>query len=71
VTYYWEHLGLLGDAGYRARWEKKRAEYLAAGIRSNDEGGGPEGILIETRDDPKGGFDATAIARLIDDVLLG
>lgn len=71
VTYYWEHLGLLGDPDYRARWERKQAEYFAAGIRSHKEGGGPEGTLIETRDDPKGGLDAAAIAQLIDDVLLG
>ena len=70
VTYYWEHLGLLGDPGYRARWERKLAEYGAAGILSHEEGGGPEGTLIETCDDPRGGLDAAAIAQLIDDVLL-
>jgi hypothetical protein len=58
VTYYWEHLGLLDDPGYRARWERKRAEYLAAGIRPYEGDGGPEGTLIETRDDPGGGLDA-------------
>jgi hypothetical protein len=71
VTYYWEHLGLLDDPGYRTRWERKRAEYFAAGIRAHKEGGGPEGTLIETRDDPRGGLDAAAIAQLIGDVLLG
>jgi len=71
VTYYWEHLGLLHDPGYRARWERKRAEYFEAGIRPHGDGGGPEGTLIETRDDPYGGLDAGHIAELIDDVLLG
>lgn len=71
VTYYWEHLGLLDDPGYRARWERKRAEYLAAGIRPHENGGGPEGTLIETRDDPGGGLDAGRIAKLIDEVVLG
>jgi hypothetical protein len=71
VTYYWEHLGLLNDPGYRARWERKRAEYFAAGIQSHEAGGGPEGTLIETRDDPRGGLDAAALAELIDQVLLG
>ena len=33
VTFYWEHLGMLADPGYRARWERKRAEYVEAGIR--------------------------------------
>jgi len=71
VTFYWEHLGMLDDPSYQTRWERKRAEYFAAGIRSHEEGGGPEGTLIETRDDPRGGLDAAAIAELIDKVLLG
>jgi hypothetical protein len=71
VTYYWEHLGLLDDPGYRTRWERKRAEYFAAGIQSHEQGGGPEGTLIETRDDSRGGLDAAAIAEVIDKVILG
>lgn len=71
INFYWEHLGLLDDPGYRARWERKRSEYLAAGILSWEDGGGPEGTLIETRDDPGGGLDAARIAKLIDDVVLG
>ena len=62
---------MLHDPGYRARWERKRAEYLEAGIRPYEDGGGPEGTLIETRDDPKGGLDAGHIAELIDTVMLG
>lgn len=68
VTYYWEHLGLLSDLGYRARWERKRAEYFEAGIWSHKEGGGPEGTLIETQDDEKGGLDAAAIAKLMAEI---
>jgi len=71
VTFYWEHLGLLDDPAYRARWDRKKAEYLAAGIRTHEEGGGPEGILIETRDDARGGLDGGHIANLIDEVVLG
>ncbi len=71
MTYYWEHLGLLDDPGYRPRWERKRAEYLAAGIRHHENGGGPEGKPIETRDNPGGGLDARRIAKLIDEVVLG
>jgi len=70
VTYYWEHLGLLDDPEYRARWERKRAEYLAAGIRTHEEGGGSEGTLIETRDDARGGLDAKKIVKVIEDVIL-
>ena len=64
-------LGLRGDPGCRVRWERKRAEYLAAGIRPHEEGGGPEGTLIETRDDARGGLDAGHMAKLIDEVVLG
>ena len=70
VTYYWEHLGMLQDPAYRVRWERKRAEYLGTGIASYEQGGGTEGTLIETRDDPGGGLDATEIARVIDEVIL-
>ena len=71
VTFYWEHLGMLDDQGYRARWEGKRAEYLECGIGSHEDGGGPEGTLIETRDEPGGRLDAAAIASVIDGVILG
>lgn len=30
---------MLDDRGYRARWERKRAEYLAAGIKPWQDGG--------------------------------
>lgn len=71
VTFYWEHLGMLDNPGYRVRWERKRAEYLKCGIGPYNEGGGPEGILIETRDEPGGGLDAVTIASVIDEVILG
>ena len=71
VSFYWEHLGMLDDQGYRARWEGKRAEYLECGIGPHEDGGGPEGTLIETRDEPGGGLDAAAIASVIDGVILG
>ena len=71
VTFYWEHLGMLDDPGYRARWERKRAEYLECGIGPHEDGGGSEGTLIETRDEPGGRLDAAAIASVIDGVILG
>jgi hypothetical protein len=70
VIFYWEHLGLLDDPGYRVRWERKRAEYFAAGIKPYEDGGGPEGTLIETCDQPGGSLDAAEIAALIDKVIL-
>jgi ATP-dependent exoDNAse (exonuclease V) alpha subunit len=71
VTFYWEHLGMLEDPAYRARWERKRAQYIAGGIKPWQDVGESDGILIETRDDPSGGLDATMIANLIEKVLLG
>ena len=69
-VFYWEHLGMLDDPGYELRWERKRSEYLACGILPYVKGGGPEGSLIETRDQKGGKLDAAAIAKLIDDVIL-
>ena len=71
VTFYWEHLGMLDNQGYRARWERKRAEYLECGIGPYEDGGGPEGTLIESRDEKSGSLDAAAIASVIDEVILG
>lgn len=70
VKFYWEHLGLLDDPGYRVRWQRKRAEYLEAGIKPHEDGGGPDGTLIETREEAGGGLDAAAIATVIDRVIL-
>ena len=70
VTFYWEHLGMLDDPGYRGRWERKRAEYIECGIRPHEDGGGSEGTLIETGDEPGGKLDAAAIASIIDGVIL-
>ncbi len=69
-TFYWEHLGLLHNPDYAARWERKRASYHESGIRTRGEGG-ETGTLITTRDDPAGGIDAQAIAALISDMLVG
>ncbi len=71
VTFYWEHLGKCEDPAYRARWDQKLAEYMAWGILDYEKGGGPRGTLIVTRDGPDGGLDATEIARVIDEVILG
>lgn len=68
VVYYWEHLGMLGDPDYRRRWDGKLAEYRDSGILPHEEGGGPNGTLLTTRDDPDGGLDAAKIAALIDEV---
>ena len=60
---------MLADPEYRSRWERKRKEYIGAGIRPHEDGGGPEGTLIETHDDPGDGLDSNHIANLIEELL--
>ncbi len=64
-TYYWEHLGMLNHPDYRARWERKLEWYRAQDIIPYEEGGGAQGTLIITRDDPAGGFDSLRLRQLI------
>ncbi len=71
ITYYWEHLGMLRDPGYRSRWERKLAWYRTQNILPLEEGGGEAGTLIITTDDAEGGIDSVAIAELIEQHLLG
>ena len=68
VKYIWEHLGMLGDHGYKRRWTEKERWYRENGILPWEEGGGPNGTLIVTRDDPRGGIDSSAIHRLVEEV---
>ncbi|WJD96324.1 AAA family ATPase [Streptomyces antimycoticus] len=49
---YWEHLGMLNDPGYAARWERSRKWYAAQDILPVDEGGGSNGRLFWTIDEP-------------------
>ena len=65
ITYYWEHCGMLHDPSYRRRWEQKREWYILNGILPREEGGGPKGTLIVTRDLPDGGIDSAAMNALI------
>jgi hypothetical protein len=67
-TYYWEHCGMLGDAGYRKRWEKKLVWYSDQGILPLDEGGGENGTLIITVDSLEGGISSQEIKKLIGEI---
>jgi hypothetical protein len=67
-TFYWEHLGLLHNPDYKARWERKRTAYRESGIVTRDEGEGENGTLIITRDDSAGGINSQEIADLISEV---
>ena len=60
-TFYWEHLGLLHRDDYRRSWEKKLAWYRENGVTLIEEGGGPNGALIVTRDSDDGGLDMQKI----------
>lgn len=65
---YWEHLGLMHDPEYRARWEKKLAWYRDQDILPHGEGGGSGGTLVITRDDEQGGIDSGRLEQLVEEV---
>lgn len=66
TRYYWEHLGLMTDPGYSARWRQKLQSYRASAILPIDEGGGENGTLVVTLDQPNGGIDSASIATIVD-----
>jgi len=68
LQFYWEHLGMLSNPEYRRRWEAKLVWYREQGILPYKEDGGPEGTLIVTQDDERGGIQSDEIERLIDKV---
>jgi ATP-dependent exoDNAse (exonuclease V) alpha subunit len=70
-NYYWEHCGMLHVPSYRRRWEEKLAWYKTNGILTYDEGGGPRGTLIVTRDEANGSIDSSKIVRLIEKIFGG
>lgn len=45
-TIYWEHLGMLDLAGYRADWTARKKWYAHHGILPWTDGGGPGGTLV-------------------------
>ena len=68
---YWEHCGLLIDPTYRKRWEGKLEWYRNNGILPWEEGGGPVGTLIVTKDTEVGGISSLEIETLIRQVIKG
>jgi hypothetical protein len=68
ITYYWEHCGLLHDTAYNRRWNNKQQWYRSNDILPIEEGGGPKGTLVVTRDQADGGIDSKAIAQIIESV---
>jgi hypothetical protein len=60
-TIYWEHLGMLEKEGYRRSWDKKLAWYRANGVLPENEGGGPNGMLVTSMGSGLTGFDLPTI----------
>lgn len=67
-VYYWEHLGMLSNVGYRRRWEEKKEWFRQRGILPMSEGGGPDGTLVTTRDSDNGGIDSEEVAIIVNEL---
>ncbi len=62
---YWEHLGMLDLAGYRADWKARKAWYALHGILPWEEGGGPGGTLVVSDENVgAAGIDSNAVREL-------
>jgi hypothetical protein len=68
-TFYWEHLGMLQRPSYRRKWANKLEWYRSHGVLPQEEGGGPNGTLITTRDGDDGSISSAALEKLIDELL--
>jgi ATP-dependent exoDNAse (exonuclease V) alpha subunit len=68
-NFYWEHCGMLHVPSYLRRWEAKMSWYKAQGILPYEEGRGPTGTLIVTRDEANGSIDSTKINHILEAVL--
>jgi hypothetical protein len=51
-VFYWEHCGMVGNNEYDERWERKQKWYRDGGVLPVEEGGGPNGALIVTKETP-------------------
>lgn len=64
-TIYWEHLGMLDLAGYRADWDARKKWYAHHAILPWTDGGGPGGILVWSEEGLDGqGISSHAIREL-------
>lgn len=70
-TIYWEHLGMLDRADYRAAWERKLAWYRTNGVLPVDEDSDGEAVLVQTTDSTESGLDMGHVRRLIAEVCGG
>jgi hypothetical protein len=68
-TIYWEHLGMLDLAGYRADWEARKKWYAHHDILPWTDGGGPAGTLVWSAEGLDGqGISSHAIRELAETV---
>lgn len=66
---YWEHLGRLDLAGYRADWQARKAWYASHGVLPLQDGGGPGGILVCSDENVStDGIDSSAVRDLAERV---
>ena len=63
ITWYWEHLGMLGVAEYEEKWKAKLKWYRNNDVLPAEEGGGENGTLLTSSE--KDGIDHDQIARHI------
>lgn len=63
TCFYWEHCGMLGDAGYSKHWEDKKKLYKKHDIVEDEN-------LIVSKDSFNGGIDSAEIKRLIEKYLM-
>ena len=69
VTWFWEHLGMLGDEEYERKWKLKLAWYRQNEIKPHEEGGGPNGTLLTSTETE--GIDLMQIQKLIKTIKSG
>ena len=63
ITWYWEHLGMLGDNEYDEKWKAKLKWYRTNGVILDEEGDGENGTLLTSSETE--GIDHDQTARLI------
>jgi hypothetical protein len=70
-TVFWEHLGMLEREDYRRGWDKKLLWYRSQGVLPADEGVGPKGMLVTTKESSSTGFDSSTVQNVIRKYLNG
>lgn len=64
-TIFWEHLGMLENEGYRRSWAAKLEWYRSNGVLPEDQGGGPNGMLVTSKGSGLTGFDLPSIKAIV------